>query len=300
MLPVLLVLEDGEEHRAPILRERIAAQFQLTPTDRAEMLPSRRQSVFDNRVGWAKTYLDKAGLVATVRRGVYKITDAGLALLAEKPESIDRDFLTRFPAFNAFLALQHAPENGAAAAPTPEGANDTSTPLEQLEAAYKKLVRNTEAEVLSAVVNATPEFFERLVVELLVAMGYGGSRADAGRALGRTGDGGVDGMISEDRLGFDVVYVQAKRWTDKAVQRPDVSGFAGSLLAKKARKGVFITTSRFSPGAHEYVREIEASAKIVLIDGPTLARHMVEFDIGVTAERTLTLKRLDSDYFTEE
>ena len=176
----------------------------------------------------------------------------------------------------------------------------TTTPEEQLESAYKKMSQTIESEVLDAVLKGSPEFFERLVVELLVKMGYGGTQADAGRALGKSGDGGVDGMIREDRLGFDAIYVQAKRWTDNAVQRPDVQRFAGSLLAQKARKGVFITTSRFSEGAQDYVREIEANAKVVLIDGPTLARLMVEHDLGVTTEQTLKVKRLDSDYFSEE
>lgn len=298
MLPLLRAVADGGEHHVRNVRERLAAEFKLTPQDRSEMLPSGKQSVFDNRVGWAKTYMDKAGLVASVRRGIYRITDAGRAVLAERPPRVDKKYLERFDGFRSFISIQHddgdretQPEPVSVAATTPE---------EQLEVAYAKIQQKIEAEVLAQVLEASPEFFEKLVVELLVAMGYGGTRADAGKALGKSGDGGIDGVINEDRLGFDAIYVQAKRWTDNTVGRPVVQSFAGSLLAKKGRKGVFITTSSFSKEAQEYVGEIEANAKIVLIDGALLARHMVEFGIGVTTERTLTVKRLDSDYFSEE
>jgi restriction system protein len=297
MLPMLRSLADGAEHHVRDIREKLAAEFKLTSADRAEMLPSGRQSVFDNRVGWAKTYMDKAGLIATVKRGVYRITDAGRGVLAERPASIDKKYLEKFEPFRAFIALQRDRDEGEKHEPVNGG---SATPEEQLEAAYLKISQKTEAEVLAAVIAGSAEFFEKLVVELLVAMGYGGSRADAGKAIGGSGDGGVDGVISEDRLGLDAIYVQAKKYTDRVVQRPEVQGFAGSLLAKRGRKGVFITTSRFSDGAREYVREIQSDAKIVLIDGKALARHMVEFGIGVTTERTYTVKRVDSDYFSEE
>jgi restriction system protein len=298
MLPLLRALGDGGEHHVRDLRDQLAAEFKLSDADRAEALPSGKQSVFDNRVGWAKTYMDKAGLVATVKRGVYRIMDAGRAVLAERPPRIDKKYLERFEAFRGFIALQRNHDDESSQADAVSVA--TATPEEQLDAAYTRIRQKTEAEVLAAVLSASPEFFEKLVVELLVAMGYGGTRADAGKALGKSGDGGIDGVINEDRLGFDAIYVQAKRWTDNTVGRPVVQSFAGSLLAKKGRKGVFITTSSFSRDAHEYVKEIEANAKIVLIDGAALARHMVEFGIGVTTERTLTVKRLDSDYFSEE
>jgi len=281
------------------VRETLAAEFKLTPADRAEMLPSGKQSVFDNRVGWTKTYLDKAGLLGTVRRGVYRTTKAGKAVLIEQPPRIDKQYLKRFDAFQQFLAVQHDDEGG-------EEADDAAveaaaaTPQEHLEAAYRKIRQKVESEVLQAVLSASPGFFEKVVVEMLVKMGYGGSLRDAGKALGGTGDGGIDGIINEDRLGFDAIYVQAKRWKDNTVGRPTVQSFAGSLLGKKGRKGVFITTSTFSKDAQEYVKEVEANAKIVLIDGPTLASLMVDYGIGVSTESTFEIKRLDSDYFSEE
>ena len=299
MLPLLRAVADGADHHVRDVRETLAAEFKLTPADRAEMLPSGKQSVFDNRVGWTKTYLDKAGLLGTVRRGVYRTTKAGKAVLIEQPPRIDKQYLKRFDAFQQFLAVQHDDEGG-------EEADDAAveaaaaTPQEHLEAAYRKIRQKVESEVLQAVLSASPGFFEKVVVEMLVKMGYGGSLRDAGKALGGTGDGGIDGIINEDRLGFDAIYVQAKRWKDNTVGRPTVQSFAGSLLGKKGRKGVFITTSTFSKDAQEYVKEVEANAKIVLIDGPTLASLMVDYGIGVSTESTFEIKRLDSDYFSEE
>ncbi len=299
MLPLLRAVADGADHHVRDVRETLAAEFKLTPADRAEMLPSGKQSVFDNRVGWTKTYLDKAGLLETVRRGVYRITKAGKAVLIEQPPRIDKQYLKRFDAFQQFLAVQHDDEGG-------EEADDAAveaaaaTPQEHLEAAYRKIRQKVESEVLQAVLSASPGFFEKVVVEMLVKMGYGGSLRDAGKALGGTGDGGIDGIINEDRLGFDAIYVQAKRWKDNTVGRPTVQSFAGSLLGKKGRKGVCITTSTFSKDAQEYVKEVEANAKIVLIDGPTLASLMVDYGIGVSTESTFEIKRLDSDYFSEE
>lgn len=298
MLPVLRAVAEGAEHSVRDVRERLAVEFGLSPADRAEMLPSGKQSVFDNRVGWAKTYMEKAGLLETVRRGVYRITQVGKSVLAEKPDRLDKEYLRRFRPFKEFLALQHDVEDHEPANEPADGS--PATPEEQLESAYRKIRQKVESEVLQAVLNASPSFFEKLVVELLVAMGYGGTLHDAGKALGGTGDGGIDGVINEDRLGFDAIYVQAKRWSENTVGRPTVQSFAGSLLAKKGRKGVFITTSTFSRDAYDYVKEIEANAKIVLIDGQTLAAHMVDFGIGVTKVSAFEVKRLDSDYFSEE
>lgn len=215
---------------------------------------------------WAKTYLEKAGLIGSVRRGVYQITDAGKKVVAEKPAAIDKEFLQRFDPFKAFIALSRA-GNGAddevTGEPAAPSSGDTSTPEEQLEAAHRKIRHKVEADVLEAVMAASPQFFEKLVIELLVKMGYGGTLADAGEALGRSGDGGIDGVIKEDHLGLDVIYVQAKRWQNN-VGRPEVQGFAGSLLGRRGRKGVFITTSAFTREARDYVNQIEA--KIVPID----------------------------------
>lgn len=294
MLPLLSALGDGEEHEVAALRDHLATGLRLTETDRAEMLPSGKQPVFDNRVGWAKTYLDKAGLVVSVRRGVYRITDLGEKVLAQKPQRIDRDFLSQFDSFKEFVQRQHEEE----AAPIPGAAPAAAaTPEEVLESAYRQIRKKVEADLLAAVMKSSPRFFEKLVVDLLVKMGYGGDIKDAGKALGRSHDGGLDGVIKEDHLGLDAIYVQAKRWQNN-VGRPELQGFTGSLESERARKGVFITTSGFTGEAKEFVKRIEK--KVVLIDGPLLAAYMVDFGIGVNSVTTYDIKRVDSDYFTEE
>lgn len=299
MLPLLRAVTDGAEHNVRDVRDQLAGEFKLSADERAEMLPSGKQSVFDNGVGWAKTYLDKAGLITSVRRGVYRVTDAGRTVLAERPKDIDKAYLERFQPFRGFLTLRHDHDDDEStveveARPAFDAA---ATPEEQLENAYNKIRQKIEADVLDAVKGASPQFFEKLVIELLVKMGYGGTIADAGEALGRAGDGGIDGVIKEDKLGLDAIYVQAKRWQNN-VGRPEVQGFAGSLLGRRGRKGVFITTSMFSKEAREYVGQIDS--KIILIDGPTLAGLMVDHDVGVNTVETFTVKRVDSDYFSEE
>ncbi|RKG61750.1 restriction endonuclease [Corallococcus sp. CA054B] len=295
MLPLLERLADGKEHLVREVRESLATTLKLSEAQRAELLPSGKQAVFDNRLGWAKFYLDKAGLVRSVRRGVYQITERGRSVLAEKPHSLDADTLMRFSEFKDFFA-RGGDANGAEPAPS-VGDAPAITPEEALERAYKDLRRTTEAELLASTLQASPRFFERLVVELLVKMGYGGSLEDAGKALGRSHDGGVDGMIKEDPLGLDVIYIQAKRWQN-TVGRPEVQGFAGTLEGERARKGVFITTSTFSREAREYVARIDK--KIVLIDGAQLSGLMFDFGIGVNAVSAYELKRVDSDFFSEE
>lgn len=295
MLPLLRALADGAEHPVGPLRNTIASELKLTDQDRAELLPSGKQSVFDNRLGWAKTYLDKAGLVSSVRRGVYRITDQGRVALAEKPESLSKKYLERFESFRAFANSNDVED--AVAAPEPVGAIPLQTPEEALDRAYKEIRRKVEADLLEAVGKASATFFEKLVVDLLVKMGYGGTVEDAGRALGRSHDGGLDGIIKEDHLGLDAIYVQAKRWQN-TVGRPDVQAFAGSLEGERARKGVFITTSSYSNEAREYVKKIDK--KIVLIDGRLLATLMADFGIGVNTVNTYEIVRVDGDYFTEE
>lgn len=296
MLPVLQILGDGQEHDIRDLRERLASEFKLADADRRELLPSGKQPVFDSRVGWAKTYLEKAGLLSTVRRGCYQITDAGKGVLTTKPERINKAFLLQFESFRTF-------STGTTDATQPEIDPDDAlnrpgvTPEEALERAYKEIRNKVEAELLEVVGKASPGFFEKLVVELLVKMGYGGTLEDAGRALGRSHDGGVDGIIKEDHLGLDAIYVQAKRWQNN-VGRPDVQAFSGSLDGERARKGVFITTSAFTNEAREYVKKIEK--KIVLIDGRQLAGLMVDFGIGVNTVNAYEIVRVDGDYFTEE
>jgi len=303
MLPLLEAVADGEAHLLRDVREQIAQRVGLTESDRAELLPSAKQSVYDNRLGWAKTYMDKAGLIRSVKRGVYQLTDRGREVLAKHPTKIDNKFLYQFSEWTDFIQASNSGggEVGTASADTGEPSSESSPsvldPQEGLDAAYQQLRRSVEADVLTQVRAASFAFFERLVVELLVAMGYGGSLKDAGKAIGRSGDDGLDGVIKEDHLGLDAIYVQAKRWKN-TVGRPDVQAFAGSLEGVRGRKGVFITTSTFSSEAREYVSRIEK--KIVLIDGVLLASLMVDFNIGVNSVNTYEVKRVDSDYFSEE
>ncbi|MCP3062834.1 restriction endonuclease [Myxococcus sp. K38C18041901] len=295
MLPVLDRLEDGQPHELRVLREEIAVALKLSEEDRAELLPSGAQSVFDNRVGWAKTYLEKAGLLKSLKRGVFQITERGRKVLASKPAAINNALLVEYAEFREFT---QRPVGDETSTPTSEQRpSGDITPEEALERAYQDLRKKTEAELLNAVLQASPRFFERLVVELLVKMGYGGSLEDAGKALGRSHDGGIDGLIKEDPLGLDVIYVQAKRWQN-TVGRPDIQAFAGSLEGERARKGVFITASNFSREAKEYVTRIEK--KIVLIDGARLSALMFDFGIGVNAVSAYQVKRVDSDFFSEE
>jgi restriction system protein len=258
------------------------------------MLPSGQQSVLANRVGWAKTHLKKAGLLDNPKRGYVTISERGKQVLAQKPERIAIGFLNQFPEFKEFRTKTTTEQDEE---PTTQGTT-TQTPEEQLEASYRALRQALAEDLLEKVKASTPAFFERLVVELLVAMGYGGSLEDAGQAVGRPHDGGIDGIIKEDKLGLDAICIQAKRWEDTVVGRPVVQSFAGSMEGHRARKGVLITTSSFSKDAQEYVARIER--KIVLIDGQTLAQLMIDHDIGVSTARTYTLKRIDSDYFSEE
>jgi restriction system protein len=305
MWPLLVGLSDGREHQVRDLRESIAAKLGLGAPEREALLPSGKQPIFDNRLGWAKTYLTKAGLVSSVRRGVVQLTERGRSVLASKPPALDVDYLAQFSEFEEFRRKgegEAEDEAGTVTASSASAAPGTlvppsSTPQESLDAAYNQLRRAVEAELLAAVRASSFRFFERLVVELLVKMGYGGSLKDAGKAIGRSGDDGLDGVIKEDHLGLDAIYVQAKRWENK-VGRPEVQAFAGSLEGVRGRKGVFITTSTFSNEAREYVSRIEK--KIVLVDGRQLASLMVDFGIGVAPVNTYEVKRVDSDYFFEE
>jgi len=299
MLPVLKFLADGEEHPLRDARDHIAAEFSLSHEERQIRIPSGKQTVLASRVGWARTYMKKAGLLEYPRRGTLRITERGRELLQSNPASIDVKRLREYPEFLAFLETRRekakTTDNGSIAA----SADDDATPEERLEQAFLQIRSDLEAEVLDAVCSGSPAFFERIVVELLVKMGYGGSLEDAGQVLGRSGDEGVDGVIKEDRLGLDVVYLQAKKWkTDSTVGRPEIQKFAGALQGHRAKKGVFITTASFTGEAREYASRIES--RIVLIDGVELARLMVDFDLGVDVENIYEIKKIDSDYFDEE
>lgn len=300
MLPFLRVATDGSEHRFRDTIEQLASEFRLSDEERAAMLPSGSAPMFDNRVGWAKTYLKQAGLIEATRRGYFRITQRGAELLATNPVRIDSSTLEKYQEFVAFKLRRSddkfAQGDLSADAPTqiPISAAPEATPEELFSQAYQRLRSNLEAELLEQVKASTPAFFERLVIDLLVAMGYGGSRQDAGKAIGKSGDGGIDGIIKEDKLGLDVIYVQAKRW-EGTVGRPEIQKFAGALQGQRASKGVFITTSGFSREAQDYASIIPS--KIILVGGEQLANLMVDHNVGVSSVSRFEIKRIDSDYF---
>jgi restriction system protein len=299
MLPVLRLAADGREHRFRDVVEELATEFQLTDEERNTLLPSGTAPLFDNRVGWARTYLKQAATIESRKRGYFAITERGKKLLAEKPSQINNATLKQYPEFVAFMLRKtEQAQAGATQVLTPQiqsaEPESTSTPEELLAQAYQRLRTNLEKELLDQVKSSTPGFFERLVIDLLVAMGYGGSRQDAGRAIGRTGDGGIDGIIKEDKLGLDLIFIQAKRW-EGTVGRPEIQKFAGALQGQRANKGAFITTSDFSKEAQEYASII--SSKIILVSGAQLARLMVDHNVGVSPVSSYELKRIDSDYF---
>lgn len=298
MLPLLRFADrKGSEVSTGEAVEVLAEEFKLSEDDLKEMLPSGIQATFINRVGWASTYLKKAGLLESTRRGYYKITPRGSELIKKQPKTINVKTLKQYPEFLEFQQLKGTR--------TGEKTNNvkevieasTATPSEALESAYENLRDELADELLSKLKKSSPSFFEKIVVELLVKMGYGGSRADAGKAIGKSGDGGIDGIIKEDKLGLDVVYIQAKRWDSNPVGRPDVMQFAGALQAQKANKGIFITTSRFTDDARKYVSQI--GSKIVLIDGEQLTTLMIDNDVGVSTISLYPVKKVDTDYFDE-
>jgi restriction system protein len=295
MRPLLALLADGKVHPLPELRKGLISEFQLTEEEVKVRLPSGRQAAISNRIGWAKTYLDKAGLLESPKRAHYKITERGLHALSECPQRIDNNYLRQFEEFEQFTSTSNEKTAVQVGAPLKE--SDT-TPDEQIAAAYQALNNSLADELLTSIRSATPAFFEQLVVDLMLAMGYGGSRKEAGQATQYTSDGGIDGIIKDDPLGLETIYLQAKRYNDKTVGRPEVQSFAGALDMKRAKKGVFITTSRYSADATEYVEMIEK--KIVLIDGPQLAELMIEHNLGVTPKEVYEVKQIDSDYFSED
>lgn len=293
MLPLLQVFADGQEHSIQDVLGKLAEKFEMTEQDFNELLPSGKQTTLYNRAGWARTYLAKSGLLEMTRRSHYRITARGKQALGSKLQRIDVKYLEQFPEYRAFKEREGSRKK------TQEEDNnytelESKTPEETLEYAYQEIRDNLAQDVLALVKKSPPAFFERLVVELLVNMGYGGSRRDAARAVGQTGDEGIDGIIDEDRLGLDTIYIQAKRW-EASVGRPEIQKFVGALMGKRARKGIFITTSSFTGDAVSYVSNIDF--KVVLVDGKRLADLMIDYDIGVTSSITYQLKRIDSDYF---
>jgi restriction system protein len=292
MLPLLKFYGDGQDHTFREAVEALAKEFSLTDKERREMLPSGQQEIFDNRIGWARTYMKKAGLIEAPKRGVNRISSRGMDVLKQKPQRIDVNYLTQFQEFQDFRALRHTK-----AEEISETQMNDKTPEESLEIAYQRIRNDLASDLLQRLKACSPAFFERLVVEVIVKMGYGGTRQDAGKAMGKSGDGGIDGIIKEDKLGLDAIYIQAKRW-ENTVGRPEIQKFVGALTGLRAKKGLFITTSNFSSDSEDYVSRIDA--KIVLIDGETLAQLMIEYNVGVSTLNTYEVKKVDSDYFTEE
>ncbi len=295
MLPLLDFASDGQEHHIRDAIEALARYFELSEIERRERLPSGKKFKFDDRVQWANTYLKKAGMLISVRRGVFQITERGYAALDTNATNIDRDYLMQFPEFVEF-STPTPNSTFSAADQLPEGQNE-QTPEEILDSSYRTLRKQLAQELLDAIMDNDPGFFEELVVELIVAMGYGGSVEDAGKAIGRPGDGGVDGVINEDKLGLDVIYIQAKRWAqEQVVGRPIVDAFAGSMLRAGVSKGILMTTSHFSKDAVDQVKDFKQQ-KIILIDGETLTNLMIDYTIGVTPAKTYIVSRIDNDYF---
>lgn len=295
MLPLLKVVADGREYRLRDVVELLAKEFYLTDEERQQLLPSGRYPTFDNRIAWAKTYLKKSGLIDQPRRAYFQITERGREVLKSSPSLINMKFLEQFPEYIAFKESPEEVEEQQRMAPSISAQNET--PEELIENGARTIRKELAGEILQRVKGCPPAFFERLVVELLVKMGYGGTRQDAGRAIGRSGDEGIDGVIHEDRLGLDVIYLQAKRW-ENVVGRPEIQKFVGALQGQRAKKGVFITTSDFTKEAVEYVRNIDN--KVVLINGALLANLMIDHNVGVSLAATYEIKKIDSDYFLEE
>lgn len=296
MLPLLQQFGDGKEHSLQETLDKLAQIFALTEQEINELLPSGKQPTFYNRVGWARTYFTKSGLLEMTRRSHYRITARGREVLKSNPIRINMKYLEQFPEYIEFKGKENTrkkdQENDNSGGIEQNG---SKTPEEILEYAYQEIRDNLAQELLVMVKKSPPVFFERLVVELLVNMGYGGSRRDAARAVGQTGDEGIDGIIDEDKLGLDAIYIQAKRW-ENVVGRPEIQKFVGALMGKRAKKGIFITTSNFTADATNYVSNIDF--KVVLIDGKRLAEFMIDYDIGVTGSTVYQLKRIDSDYFS--
>jgi restriction system protein len=290
MMPVLRASAQGEVKISDVV-ESLGQLLNLIEEELSELLPSGKQTTFANRVNWAKSYLGKAGLINLTRRGHFVISNSGRAVLSSEPPTINIKFLETFPSFKAFRDVSDQPIIAASTGPSLKDL----TPDEIIRSAHSELDKSLSAELLAKVVSAPPDFFERLVVQLLVAMGYGGSASDAGRALGKSGDGGVDGVIDQDALGLDRIYVQAKRYADNKVSAGDIRDFFGSLDRFKATKGLFVTTSGFSPAARETAELL--SKHIVLIDGTTLTRLMIRYDIGCRVEETIHIKKIDEEFF---
>lgn len=294
MLPVLREAADGEVSTRDVI-ETLAAQYDLSDEEREQLLPSGKQRTFDNRVNWAKGYLKQAGLVRYTKRGFYIVTDEGKKVLAQNPDRIDNAFLKQFDSFLEFQNRKGPQQNESLDEPAGDDQSD-ATPDEVLRAAHRKINVSLASDLLDRVREASPQFFEHLIVNLLLAMGYGGTSEDAARALGQSGDNGVDGVVDQDPLGVDQIYVQAKRYAEgNNIGAGDIRDFFGALNLKKAQKGLFFTTSDFSPSARQTAKDL--GMRIVLIDGQHLAKLMIQYNVGCRDEETLHLKKVDEEFF---
>lgn len=299
MRPLLVSVADGEQYSNVAIRDRLASKFELTDDDLAEELPSGRTKTFNNRVGWATTYLYRTGLLDRPRRSIYRITPRGLSVLEANPERVDLKVLAAFDEFHEFRQAKSDPRSPSEAIERVTDATTSTTgqtPEEEIEGAYRSLRAVLAADLLDRIHEQTPLFFEQLVLDVLRGMGYGGAHDGAVERLGQSGDEGVDGIIREDELGLDLIYVQAKRWRNP-VGRPEIQKFFGALHGKRATKGVFITTSTFSREAVIYAESV--TPRVILVDGTQLTRLMIEYDVGVSVTRTYKLKRVDLDYFSD-
>lgn len=295
MLPLLKFSADGVEHTMQEARDGLAQIMELSEEDLQERLPSGRQTTFANRVAWAKVYLTQAGALESPKRGRFHISDRGRKIILEGPEKIDIKYLERFKEFQEFRQASNRSRTGKSIQPDDDQISP-ATPEESLEQAYQQLRDEVANELINLIKGNTPEFFEKLVVHLIVSMGYGGSVKEAGKATRKTADEGIDGVIKEDRLGLDVIYLQAKRW-EAVVGRPEIQKFVGALHGQRAKKGVFITTSYFSKEALDYVGQIDP--KVVLIDGSDLVQLMIDHGVGVSSAVVYEVKKVDTDYFIE-
>jgi restriction system protein len=296
MLPLMQLASDGNEHSFRESVEYLAKFFKLSEDDRKELLPSGQMRLFDNRVGWTKTHLLKAGLLESPRRSIFQITTRGKEVLSHKPLQINSKFLKQFSEYQTFRGANNTTD--ISDLPSQDNLIEQISPEEALDAVYQKLKLALAQDLLTLVKDCTPEFFERLVVRLLVKMGYGGSIQDAGKAIGRSGDEEIDGIIKEDKLGLDAIYIQAKKW-EGTVGRPEIQKFVGALAGQGAKKGVFITTSNFSREAHEYAKNMR-DTKVVLLDGEQLTQFMIDYNLGVSVISQYEVKKIDSDFFADE
>ena len=292
-LPLLKVCSDEKEHSIKELKVPLSEHLGLTVKDIEERVPSGTQSRFVNRATWAKVYLSRAGALSVIQRGLFKISPRGQSLIKEYPNGISIKDLSKFPEFEKFRTKHNDQV-------APVSLNEElSTPEEILDSTSSQINNTVADEILEKILSNSPAFFEALIVDLIIKMGYGGPQENAGQTLGGSGDGGIDGLINQDELGLDVIYLQAKRWKESStVGRPEIQKFAGALLSKKAKKGVFITTTSFSKDALDYVKELDF--KIILISGSQLAGLMLKHNLGVTTSKTILIKKMDSDYFEEE